>query len=58
MRRGLWAAAPERLHTPQKVFPFGPGASEVMIYGTVEYRLNDGKKASLDLTSCRGLGWS
>jgi hypothetical protein len=55
MRKGLWTAVAQRLHTPQRVFPFGPGASEVMINGTVEYTLKDGRKASVGLSGCGGL---
>jgi len=48
MRKGMWSAVAARLHTPSKVFPFGPGADEVMLYGTVDYTLKDGKKATVE----------
>ncbi|KAI4721090.1 hypothetical protein E4T48_02650 [Aureobasidium sp. EXF-10727] len=31
-----------------KVFPFGPSSNEVMLYGTVEYGLKDGREATVD----------
>ena len=31
-----------------KIYPFGPGSRDVMLYGTVAYELKDGKKASVD----------
>jgi len=36
-----------RLHTPIKVFPFGSGSNEVMLYGTVALTLKDGRKADV-----------
>jgi len=47
-RKGLWEKVSERLHTPVKIFPFGGGSHEVMIYGTVVYILKDGRKAEVD----------
>jgi hypothetical protein len=41
----MWAAVKSRLHTPIKIFPFGEGAEEVMLYGTVAYTLKDERKA-------------
>ncbi|PQE13022.1 fungal specific transcription protein [Rutstroemia sp. NJR-2017a BBW] len=46
-RKGMWEKVEKRLHTIKKVFPFGDGAKEVMLYGTVEYLLKDGRKATL-----------
>ncbi|PQE18669.1 fungal specific transcription protein [Rutstroemia sp. NJR-2017a BVV2] len=34
--KGMWEKVEKRLHTIKKVFPFGDGAKEVMLYGTVE----------------------
>jgi len=48
IRKGLWEKVSERLHTPVKIFPFGGGSHEVMLYGTVAYVLKDGKKAGVD----------
>ncbi|PQE30659.1 fungal specific transcription protein [Rutstroemia sp. NJR-2017a WRK4] len=46
-RKGMWEKVEKRLHTIKKVFPFGDGAKEVMLYGTVEYLLKDGRKATV-----------
>jgi len=47
-RKGMWEKVEKRLHTIKKVFPFGDGAKEVMLYGNVEYLLKDGRKAEVD----------
>jgi hypothetical protein len=47
IRKGMWAVVASRLHTPIKIFPFGSGSEEVMLYGTVAYTLKDGKKANV-----------
>jgi hypothetical protein len=43
----MWAAVASRLHTPIKIFPFGSGSNEVMLYGTVAYTLKDERKANV-----------
>jgi len=48
LRKGLWASVSSRLHTVLKVFPFGPNADEVMLYGTVKYNLKNGNEAIID----------
>ncbi len=53
-RKGMWAAVASRQHTIFKIFPFGSGSNEVMLYGTVAYALKDGKKA--DVSSLGALG--
>lgn len=52
IRKGLWAAISERLHSPTKVFPFGDGegVDEVMLYGTVAFKFKDGRRNEI--------GWS
>lgn len=47
-RKGMWTLVSSRLHTPTKIFPFGPHATEVMLYGTVAFELKDGRKALVD----------
>jgi len=47
IRKGMWTAVASRLHSPLKVFPFGSGSNEVMLYGTVTYTLKDGRKAGV-----------
>jgi hypothetical protein len=48
MRQGMWEKIVRRKHTAIKVFPFGPNSDEVMLYGTVEYGLKDGREAKVD----------
>lgn len=47
IRKGLWTAVSSRQHTIIKIFPFGSGSNELMLYGTVAYTLKDGKKADV-----------
>jgi hypothetical protein len=47
-RKGMWTNVAKRLHNPIKIFPFGPDASELMLYGTVAYELHDGRKTTID----------
>lgn len=44
----MWEKVSSRCHKPLKIFPFGPNGDEVMLYGTVDYGLKDGKNASVD----------
>jgi len=48
IRKGMWATVASRLHTPVKIFPFGSGADELMLYGTVKYVLKDERKAEVE----------
>ncbi|RMY14735.1 hypothetical protein D0867_07051 [Hortaea werneckii] len=48
IRIGMWEKVAKRSHKPVKIFPFGAGSDEVMLFGTVDYELKDGKKASVD----------
>ena len=47
-RKGMWTNVAKRLHKPARIFPFGPDASELMLYGTVAYELHDGRKTEID----------
>lgn len=47
IRKGMWVTVASRLHTPVKIFPFGSGADELMLYGTVKYELKDGRKTEV-----------
>ena len=48
-RKGLWSGpVKKRLHTLQKIFPFGDMADEVMLYGTVDYVLKNGKDLTVN----------
>lgn len=44
----MWEKVATRKHKPIKVFPFGPNADEVMLYGTVDYGKKDGTSATVD----------
>ncbi|TKA23839.1 hypothetical protein B0A50_06974 [Salinomyces thailandicus] len=48
VRTGMWEKVAKRLHKPQKIFSFASGSDEVMLFGTVDYELRDGKKAHVD----------
>ncbi len=50
IRKGMWTTIASRKHIPIKIFPFGNGASEVMLFGTVSYILKDGRKATVSFT--------
>ncbi|EXJ59269.1 hypothetical protein A1O7_06701 [Cladophialophora yegresii CBS 114405] len=44
LRRGLWSGPIQRRkHTLEKIFPFG-SSREVMLYGSVEYGLKNGRE--------------
>lgn len=44
----MWEKVSSRAHKPVKIFPFGSGTDEAMLYGTVDYGLKDGRKNSVD----------
>ena len=44
----MWETVSSRAHAPLKIFPFGPNANEVMLYGTVKYGLKAGGESSKD----------
>jgi hypothetical protein len=48
----MWEKVEKRLHTIKKVFPFGDGAKEVMLYGTVEVSF-----LLFRFCGCWGSGW-
>ncbi|KAF1938586.1 hypothetical protein EJ02DRAFT_383489 [Clathrospora elynae] len=48
LRKGMWEKVSSRAHKPLKIFPFGPNADEVMIYGTVKYGLKAGGESIVD----------
>lgn len=47
MRKGMWEHVASRSHKPEKIFPFGPNADEIMVYGTVSYGLKNGKSKQI-----------
>jgi len=48
MRHGMWEKVAKRSHKPTKLFSFGGDSDEVMLYGTVDYELKDGRRANVD----------
>ncbi len=47
-RKGLWSGpVKKRLHTLEKIFPFGDMSDEVMLYGKVDYELKNGKDVTV-----------
>jgi hypothetical protein len=48
MRKGMWEHVASRRHVPIKIFPFGPNADEIMLYGTLAYGLKNGKSAEAE----------
>lgn len=54
----MWALVASRLHTVHKIFPFGSGSDQVMLYGEVAYALKDGRKVtvSFPLPAVKGEG--
>jgi len=50
IRKGLWSGPiKSRKHKLEKIFPFGSGqdAKEVMLYGSVDYGLKNGKELTV-----------
>lgn len=48
MRKGMWDAVASRKHTIYKVFPYGENATELMLYGKVQYGFKDGRETSVE----------
>ncbi|EOA90222.1 hypothetical protein ACJQWK_07526 [Exserohilum turcicum] len=48
LRTAMWEKVESRAHAPLKIFPFGPDASEVMLYGSVRYGLKAGGESCKD----------
>lgn len=44
----MWAKVASRKHTINKIFPFGSGSEEVMLYGTVALVFKDGTSGDVD----------
>ncbi|EXJ82157.1 hypothetical protein A1O1_08226 [Capronia coronata CBS 617.96] len=48
-RKGLWSGPVKtRKHKLEKIFPFGKDSNEVMVYGSVDYGLKNGKEVSVE----------
>jgi hypothetical protein len=48
LRKTMWEKVASRNHFPAKVFPFGDGSDELMLYGTVDYELKEGAGSTKD----------
>jgi hypothetical protein len=46
MRKGMWEKVAKRSHFPKKIYIFGP--DDVMLFGSVDYTLKDGKSTSVE----------
>lgn len=44
----MWQGVTSRKHKPLKIFPFGSNADELMLYGIVEFGLQNGKSLTAD----------
>lgn len=48
-RHGLWSGPVKtRKHSISKIYPFGDNSNEVMLYGTVDYVLKNGKDVTVE----------
>lgn len=45
MRHGMWEKVAKRSHTVSMIYSFGKNSYDVMLHGTVDYELKEGKKA-------------
>lgn len=45
MRHGMWEKVAARSHKPAQIYAFSKSSDDVMLHGTVDYELKDGKKA-------------
>ncbi|KPI41928.1 uncharacterized protein AB675_5311 [Cyphellophora attinorum] len=49
LRKGLWSGPVKtRKHTLKQIFPFGEGSKEVMLHGSVDYGLKNGKDVNVE----------
>ncbi|KAF2207435.1 hypothetical protein CERZMDRAFT_107761 [Cercospora zeae-maydis SCOH1-5] len=48
MRHGMWEKVAKRSHRPAQLYAFGSGADDIMLYGTVDYTLKDGRGTTVD----------
>ncbi|EHY56236.1 hypothetical protein HRR83_008748 [Exophiala dermatitidis] len=49
IRKALWTGPVKtRKHKLEKIFPFGKDSHEVMVYGSVDYGLKNGKEVTVD----------
>ena len=43
----MWEKVASRSHKPIEIYAFGAGSDTVMLHGTVDYTLKDGKSVSM-----------
>ena len=49
LRKGLWSGPVKtRLHTLKQIFPFGEDSNNVMLHGSVDYGLKNGKNVTVE----------
>ncbi|ORY14911.1 hypothetical protein BCR34DRAFT_598817 [Clohesyomyces aquaticus] len=48
LRKSLWEKVTSRVHRPLRVFPYGAGSDDVMLYGTVSYALKAGGEVEVE----------
>lgn len=44
----MWEKVAKRSHKPQQLYAFGSGSDDIMLYGTVDYELKDGKETNVE----------
>jgi hypothetical protein len=48
MRHAMWEKVAKRSHKPAQLYSFGAGSNDIMLFGTVDYTLKDGKGTTVD----------
>lgn len=48
MRHGMWEKVAKRSHKPAQLYAFGSGSNDIMLYGTVDYTLKDGRSTVVE----------
>ncbi|SMQ45661.1 unnamed protein product [Zymoseptoria tritici ST99CH_1A5] len=48
MRHAMWEKVAKRSHKPAQLYSFGSGSDDIMLFGTVDYTLKDGKGTTVD----------
>lgn len=48
MRHGMWEKVAKRSHRPQQLYSFGASSDDIMLFGTVDYVLKDGKGTTVE----------
>ena len=48
MRHGMWEKVAKRSHKPAQLYAFGKGSDDIMLFGTVDYVLKDGRGTTVE----------